>query len=83
MNARIVLVGIGSYALLRLVKSSDLCRLYDERRPLEPTYPSLKASIADPWIPKSAYVNGNGQVNGNKPEEEWTTDDDLRFAPPG
>ncbi|KUJ17156.1 FAD/NAD(P)-binding domain-containing protein [Mollisia scopiformis] len=44
--------------------------LYDARRPVEPTYPSLKASIADPWIAKTG-------------DEECTSEDDLKFAPPG
>lgn len=45
--------------------------LYDARKPLEPTYPSLKASIADPWVARKEDY------------EEWTSEDDLRFAPPG
>lgn len=47
--------------------------LYDARQPLEPTYPSLKASIADPWV--SRHVSNEAG--------EWTDDDELRFAPPG
>ncbi|CZR66970.1 related to FAD dependent oxidoreductase [Phialocephala subalpina] len=47
--------------------------LYDERRPIEPTYPSLKASIADPWK----------EVDDTKDEKGWTSEDELKFAPPG
>lgn len=50
--------------------------LYDARRPVEPSYPSLKASLADPWVSKS-------QVNGVKTDDDWTSDDELKFAPPG
>lgn len=61
--------------------------LYDARRPLEPSYPSLKASVADPWIVRSGgdeFVNGEVDgVNGVEKEVEWTSDDELRFAPPG
>lgn len=56
--------------------------LYDERQPLEPTYPSVKASTADFVIEKESK-NGvaNGETNGVRklsPEEE-----ELAFAPPG
>ncbi|KAF8850805.1 FAD/NAD(P)-binding domain-containing protein [Acephala macrosclerotiorum] len=47
--------------------------LYDARKPPEPTYPSLKASIADPW-------KDFDETKGGK---EWTGDDELKFAPPG
>lgn len=63
-------------------KVADRSRLYDERQPLEPTYPSVKASTADFVIEKESK-NGvaNGETNGVRklsPEEE-----ELAFAPPG
>jgi hypothetical protein len=49
--------------------------LYDARRPVEPSYPSLRASLADPWTSKS-------HINKVK-DDDWNSDDELRFAPPG
>jgi hypothetical protein len=51
-------------------------RVFDERKPIEPSYPSIKPSIADFVIEgKGKIVNGE---RGYASEEE-----ELRFAPPG
>lgn len=65
-----------------IVRIADRSRLYDERQPLEPAYPSIKASLADFVIeeePKNGIANGerNG-VRKLSPEEQ-----ELAFAPPG
>lgn len=59
---------------------ADVSRVYDERKPLEPKYPSTTPSIADFVIEQNAKdgvksINGEGAYNS---EEE-----ELRFAPPG
>jgi hypothetical protein len=60
-------------------------RVYDERKPLEPTYPSITPSIADFVVEKGA--NGSGAPNGAKSlngEGGYTSEEEaLRFAPPG
>jgi hypothetical protein len=49
---------------------ADGCRTFDERKPIEPSYPSITPSIAD-------FVIANGEATYTSDEEE------LRFAPPG
>jgi hypothetical protein len=60
----------------------DQRRVYDERKPLEPRYPSEKASLADFVLDGKSPLNGhNGESNGvqNLSSEE----EELAFAPPG
>lgn len=49
-----------------------MIRIFDERIPIEPTYPAIKASVAD-----SIYVD-NKEVSFDK-----LTFRDLQHAPPG
>ncbi|KAE9363774.1 FAD/NAD(P)-binding domain-containing protein [Stipitochalara longipes BDJ] len=59
--------------------------VYDERKPLEPSYPSITPSIADFIIEKdqkgNVVVNGVNAINGS--EGYSSEDEELRFAPPG
>ena len=61
------------------IRRLRFCRVFDERKPLEPTYPSITPSIADFVVEEdernSGVTNGDG---GYTSEEE-----ELRFAPPG
>ena len=51
--------------------------MYDERQPIEPSYPSVRPSIADFVV----EVDDEGAVNGEG--SHLTEEDELRFAPPG
>ena len=67
------------------VRLIDRDRVYDERKPLEPSYPSIKPSIADFVLDRDVnekvLLNGEAKAKGDgiyaSDEEE------LRFAPPG
>lgn len=66
-------------------EKADCCRIFDERKPLEPTYPSITPSIADFVVEnhekRSGATNGVKNVDG---ERGYTSDEEeLRFAPPG
>jgi len=60
-------------------------RVYDERKPIEPNYPSVTPSIAD------FVVEGKGKTSGVVDEAKsidgergyTSEEEDLRFAPPG
>ena len=60
-------------------------RAYDERKPLEPSYPSITPSIADFILERN--VNGKISVNGEKTFNgdgvNARDEEELRFAPPG
>jgi len=55
---------------------ADEDRVYDERKPIEPSYPSVTPSIAD-FVVANEGRSVNGEVGYTSEEEE------LRFAPPG
>ncbi len=65
-------MGIGLFGRESEGEEADDCRVYDERKPPEPSYPSITPSIADFVLEPNVKDN---IVNGD--EEE------LRFAPPG
>ena len=64
---------------------ADCERTYDERKPIEPSYPSITPSIADFVVKRDGKgdlvvngVNGTSGGGGDTSEEE-----ELQFAPPG
>jgi hypothetical protein len=63
----------------------DDFRVYDERKPIEPNYPSNTPSIADFVIEEKG--KGIGAANGAKNFHGETSysgeEEELRFAPPG
>lgn len=65
-------------------QEANICRVFDERKPLEPTYPSISPSIADFVVEEdernSGVTNGAKSVNG---DGGYTSEEALRFAPPG
>lgn len=72
----------GKFAWAQEYVGRDSCvdRLYDERKPLEPAYPSIKASLADFVI--ESKLDG---VNGAKKDMQRPISEEeiLAFAPPG
>jgi len=60
----------------------NYCRTYDERKPLEPEYPSTRASRADFLIEEDRENGVNDVVN--KTSHQLSEEvEELRFAPPG
>ncbi len=55
---------------------ADGCRAFDERKPIEPSYPSITPSIAD-------FVVANGVTSVNGDRGYTSEEEELRFAPPG
>ncbi len=60
---------------------ADGCRVFDERKSVEPTYPSITPSIADFVLEEDEKGNGVKIVNS---EGGYTSEEEeIRFAPPG
>lgn len=59
-----------------------MTRTYDERKPIEPQYPSIKPSIADfvAELEGEAETSRAGAKNGTTLDLDQ---EELRFAPPG
>lgn len=55
-----------------------LSRLFDERLPPEPTYPSIRPSEADFRLGGEEIVNG-----GSEKPLQYTACEEMKHAPPG
>ena len=60
-------------------------RVYDERKPLEPSYPSIKPSIADFVLDRDVKerLSLNGEASAKDDGVYASDEEELRFAPPG
>lgn len=60
----------------------DATRTYDERKPIEPSYPSIKPSVADFIVDLEGEVISSAPAgtNGSAPNLDL---EELKFAPPG
>lgn len=62
-------------------EAHNVDRLYDERKPLEPAYPSVKVSLADFVIEKDE-ISGLNDVKKDV-QRAISQEEVLAFAPPG
>ena len=66
-----------------------LCRLYDNRLPIEPRYPATRPSVADIYVWEDGVANGQSQEKGEHEKDIGSSDNErieeerLRHAPPG